>query len=42
MKQQATAVINDNSVNDAHTTLLYASRKISNSTGAYTFEICYL
>ena len=42
MKQQATAFINDNRVNDAHTTLLYGSRKIRNSTVAYTFEICCL
>ena len=49
MKQQATTVINDNRVNDAHTTQLDAhttqldaSRKKSNSTVAYTFKICCL
>ena len=42
MKQQTTTFINDNRVNDAHTTQLGASRKISNSTVAYTFEICCL
>ena len=42
MKQQATTVINENRVNDAHTTQLDASRKKSNSTVAYTFEICCL
>ena len=36
MNQQATTVINDNRVNDAHTTQLDASRKKSNSTVAYT------
>ena len=40
MKQQATSVINDNRVNDAHTTQLDASRKKNNSTVTYTFEIC--
>ena len=39
MKQQATTVINDKRVNDAHTTQLDASWKKSNSTVAYTFEI---
>ena len=42
MKQQVTAVINDNRVNDAHASLLDASRKKSNSTVASTFEICCL
>ena len=42
MNQQATTVINDNRVNDAHTTQLDASRKKSNSTVAYTFKICCL
>ena len=42
MKQQATAFINNNRVNDAHTTLLYGSWKKSISTVVYTFEICYL
>ena len=42
MKQQATKVINDNRVNDVHTTQLDASRKKSNSTIAYTFKICGL
>ena len=42
MKQQATTFINDNRVNDVHTTQLDASRKKDNSTVAYTFEICYL
>ena len=42
MKQQATTVINDNRVNDAHTTQLDAPWKKSNSTAAYTFEICCL
>ena len=42
MKQQATTVINDNRVNDAHTTQLDALRKKSNSTVAYTFKICCL
>ena len=42
MKQQATTVINDNRVNDAHTTQLDASRKKSNSTVAYTLKICCL
>ena len=39
MKQQATTVINDNRVNDAHTTQFDASQKKSNSTVAYTLEI---
>ena len=42
MNQQATTVINDNRVNDAHTTQLDASRKKSNSTVAYAFKICCL
>ena len=42
MKQQATTVINANRVNDAHTAQLDALQKKSNSTIAYTFEICYL
>ena len=42
MNQQATTVINDNRVNDAHTTQLDVSRKKSNSTVAYTFKICCL
>ena len=42
MKQQATTVINDNRVNDAHTSQLDDSRKRSNSTVAYTFKICCL
>ena len=42
MKQQATTVINDNRVTDAHTTQLDASRKKSISTVTYTFKICYL
>ena len=42
MKQQATEFINDNRVNDTHTTLLYGSWKKGNSTVVYTFEICYL
>ena len=39
MKQQATTFINNNRVNDAHTTQLDASRKINRSTVAYKFEI---
>ena len=39
MKQQATTVVNDNRVNDAHTTQLDASWKKSNITVAYTFKI---
>ena len=35
MKQQATTVINENRVNDAHMTQLDAPRKKSNSTVAY-------
>ena len=42
MKQQATTFINANRVNDAHTAQLDAFQKKSNSTVAYTFEICYL
>ena len=42
MKQQATTFINDNRVNDAHITQLDASLKKSNSTVAYTLEICCL
>ena len=42
MKQQITTFINDNRVNDAHTAQLDASRKINNTTVAYTFEICCL
>ena len=42
MKQQATTVINDNRVNDAHTTQLDVSRKKSISTVTYTFKICCL
>ena len=42
MKQQATTVINDNRVNDAHTTQVDASPKKSNSTVAYTSKICCL
>ena len=42
MKQQATTFINDNRVNDVHITQLGAWRKKSNSTVAYTFEICCL
>ena len=42
MKQQATTFINDNRVNDTHITQLDASRKKSNPTVAYTFEICCL
>ena len=42
MKQQITTFINDNRVNDAHTTQLDASRKINNTTVAYIFEICCL
>ena len=42
MKEQATTVINNNRVNDAHTTQLNASRKKNNSTIVNTFEICYL
>ena len=41
MKQQVTTVINVGRVNDAHTTQLDSSLKKSNSTVAYTFEICY-
>ena len=42
MKQQATTFINDNRVDDSHTTLLYGSWKKSSSTVVYTFEICCL
>ena len=42
MKQQATTYIYDNRVIDAHITQLDVSRKISNSTITYTFEICCL
>ena len=42
MKQQATTFINDNRVNDAQITQLDVLRKKSNSTVAYTFEICCL
>ena len=42
MKQQATTVINANTVNDANTTQLDALRKKNNSTVAYTFKICCL
>ena len=42
MKQQATTVINANRVNDAHTAQLDTLQNKSNSTVAYTFEICYL
>ena len=42
MKQQTTTFINDNRVNDAHTTIHYGLWKKSNSTVAYTFEICCL
>ena len=42
MKQQTTIFINEDRVNDNHTTQLDVSRKKSNSTVAYTFEICYL
>ena len=42
MKQQATTVINDNRVNDAHATQLDASQKKSSSTVAHTFKICCL
>ena len=41
MKQQATTVINNNRANDAYATQLDALRKKSNSTVAYTFEICW-
>ena len=40
MKQQTTTFINDNRVNDAHTTQLDASRKISNSTGNAEYTSC--
>ena len=42
MKKQGATFINDNRINDAHATQLDASTKISNSTVAYTFEICCL
>ena len=42
MKQQAITVINANRVNDAHTAQLNALQEESNSTVAYTFEICCL
>ena len=42
MKQQTTIFINDNRVNDAHTTQFDASWKKSNSAITYTFEICCL
>ena len=42
MKQQATTVINANRVNDVHTAQLDALQEKSDSTVAYTFEICCL
>ena len=42
MKQQATTFIYDNRANNAHTTQLDFSRKKSNSTLTYAFEICCL
>ena len=42
MKQQETTVINANRVNDAHTAQLDALKEKSDSTVAYTFEICCL
>ena len=42
MKQQATTIINANRVNDAPAAQLDVLQKKSNSTVAYTFEICYL
>ena len=39
MKQKTTTFINENRDNNAHTTQFDTSRKISNSTVAYTFEI---
>ena len=42
MKQLGTTLINNNRVNDVHTTQLDASRKKGNSTVAYIFEKCYL
>ena len=42
MKQQATTVINANRVNYVRTTQLDDSWKKSNSTVAYTIEICCL